>query len=415
VVCLALLLGGGCARVRTPPALSTRQSIVVAGSPIEVTVEVQPEHAQELDRFARTAAVTLRTFGDWLGPLSYRTLTVLDPAWRSTVAAAPDAVVLDRTPWWNARATMAPELATVRGLSRRVWHDAIGTGGLPSWFVEGLAEYTARRMVAPSFQGQNNPPGYAFLEERYFGGFVPRFVRIRLRTATDDDPVPAYRADPSVQPSATPRSDADARSLTAKTVLALGTLERWLGRPVLDEALAELVRSSRDGTATIDDFERVASEVSAQDLSWFFEQAFRSPAIFDYGVERLASERQADGGYLTTVVARRYGDATFTGRSAPRKGSFESGRGILLRVAFADGAPLTDSWDGREREKIFTYRSAAPAMSAEIDPDWTILLDVRRTNNSVTREGRRSAAATRWAARYMNWVANALLQYASLI
>ncbi len=78
-------------------------------------------------------------------------------------------------------------------------------------------------------------------------------------------------------------------------------------------------------------------------------------------------------------------------------------------------ASVTDHWDGRDREKIFTYQSPTPAVSAEIDPDRTLLLDVRRTNNSVTREGRGFTAATRWAARYMNWVANALLQYAVLI
>jgi hypothetical protein len=214
---------------------------------------------------------------------------------------------------------------------------------------------------------------------------------------------------------ATPLSSSDARSLTAKTVLALGTLERWVGRPVFDEALAVFVRRSRDRTPTLDDFERVTSEVAGQDLSWFFDQVFRTSASFDYGVERLASERQANGGYLTTIVARRYGDAMFTGRSASREGPFESGRGVLLRLAFADGTAVTDHWDGRDRDKTFTYQSLTAAVSAEIDPEQTILLDVRRANNSVTREARGDTAALRWAARYMNWVANALLQYAVLV
>ncbi len=272
------------------PCVHEQASINVAGLPIELVIRIQPEHARDLDRFALAAVITLRTFGDWLGPLPYHTLTIVDPAWQSTLASSPNVIVLDRTPWWNARATMAPELATVRGVSRRVWRDAIGSGGLPSWFVDGLAEYTARRVVAPLFERENNPPGFSFLEERYFGGFVPRFVRLRLRAEADGDPVSAYRAHPPADPSATPGTNADTRSLIAKTVLSLGTLERWLGRPVLDEILAELVRFSRDGRPTIDDFERVASEVSGQDLSWFFDQAFRSSAIFDYGVERLASD-----------------------------------------------------------------------------------------------------------------------------
>jgi hypothetical protein len=414
-MCLALLLTAACRGVRRAPARSGETSITVPGSTIEVVVRLQPEHAQDTDRFTHAAAVTLQTFGEWLGPLPYDRLTIVDPGWRSTPIEDRDAVLLTRTPWWNARATFAPELATVRGLSRRVWRDAIGSGTLPSWVVEGFAEYAARRVLVPLFEKANNPPGFAFLEERYFGGFVPHFVRIRLRAETDGDPVPGYRADPAVNIDAAPDSSSDERSLTAKTVLALGTLERWLGRPVFDEAVAEFVRLSRHAPPTIGDFERVTSEVGGQDLSWFFDQAFRTAAIFDYGVERMASERQADGGYLTTVTARRYGDATFTGRSAPRVGSFESGRGLLLRVAFVDSTVVTDHWDGRDREKIFTYQSRSPAVSAEIDPDRTILLDVRRTNNSITRQARGGTAATRWAARYMNWVVNALLQYAALV
>jgi hypothetical protein len=44
-----------------------------------------------------------------------------------------------------------------------------------------------------------------------------------------------------------------------------------------------------------------------------------------------------------------------------------------------------------------------------------MLLDVHRTNNSLTSAPQGGAAATRWAARYLNWVANALLRYAVLL
>ena len=76
---------------------------------------------------------------------------------------------------------------------------------------------------------------------------------------------------------------------------------------------------------------------------------------------------------------------------------------------------VTDHWDGRDRDKTFTYQSQTAAVSAEVDPGQTILLDVHRANNSVTREAQGGTAATRWAARYMNWIANALLQYAALV
>ena len=42
------------------------------------------------------------------------------------------------------------------------------------------------------------------------------------------------------------------------------------------------------------DFFAVASEVSGRDLTWFFDQVYRSSSVFDYGVDVFTSERIAD-------------------------------------------------------------------------------------------------------------------------
>jgi hypothetical protein len=281
--------------------------------------------------------------------------------------------------------------------------------------VDGLAEYVARRVVTPIFAVDNLSPGYAFLEERYFHGFVPRFVRIRLTSETDGSPVSAYRAHPHVGAESEPASVAGAQRLAGKVVLALGTLDRRLGQPVFDAVVAEFVAVSRGTQPALEDFERTASRVSGQDLSWFFDATFRSSDVYDYGIERLTSQQNPGGGFDTTVVARRYGEAKFTGSSAPPSGTFESGRGVTVRVSFADGQRRTDYWDGRSLEKLFQYRSAERAVSAVVDPDRMLLLDLHQTNNSKTLTPRAGTAGTRWAARYLVWLENVLLSYASLV
>jgi hypothetical protein len=198
-------------------------------------------------------------------------------------------------------------------------------------------------------------------------------------------------------------------------VLVLGTLDRRLGRPVFDAAIASFVASSRGTTPTLEDFERTASGVSGQDLSWFFDAAVRSSDVYDYGIERLISEPTPDGAFETTVVARRHGEAQFTGSSAQPVGDYESGRGVAVLVTFADGQRQTDYWDGRSREKTLRYHSAARAVSAVVDPERTLLLDLQQTNNSKTLNPRGGTAATRWAGRHMLWLENLLLCYASLV
>jgi hypothetical protein len=408
------LIAGACSSEPSPVAV--KQRLEVAGaSPIDLTISLQPEHQRLKDRYAAAVASTLKEDAVWLGSYEPPSLTIVDPPWKQpTAPAGRDVVVLDRTPWWSAPTSMTPELAVARSLGRRRWDDAMAGADLPSWFTRGLVEYSARRAVLPLFEGRNLSPGYAFLEQRSFDGFVPRFVRIRLLPETDGDPLPAFRTNQQVRVQVRPRSAADARSLEAKTVLILGTLERWLGRPVLDQVIAEFVRDARGHRTTMGDFARIATDVSGQDLSWLMDQAFGSSNVFDYGVAALDSRPDGAGMFDTTVVTRRYGDGLFTGSSAKPIGPFESGRGVVLRVTFADGEQRTDYWDGRAREKTFRYRGPAQAKSAVVDPDRTMLLDLARTNNSITLASRSGVAASVWSVRYLLWLQDLLLTYASL-
>ena len=416
LVALLALAATACGGAAPPAFVDVHQQFEVAGLPrVDVTLRLQPEHRRLQQRYAAAISAALKQNGESLGPMFPSSLTVVDPPWHLAGASfGDDAIVLERTPWWSASTAMTPELAVARAISRRAWTEATRTADLPPWFVRGLVELWARRIVVPLFQSENLPPGYAFLEARFFGGFVPRFVRVRLLEETDGAPLSAYRADRTPDPTAPSHSEDAARSLEAKTVLALETLERWVSLPVFDQLIAQFVRESRSKRTTLADFARVASEVSGQDLSWLLDEAFRSSRVFDYGVAALSSEPDATGGFETTVVARRYGDALFTGSSAKPVGKFEAGRGVELLVTFADGQQQRDSWDGRAQQKTFRYRSPARAVSAVVDPDRTMLLDLRRNNNSWTLAPKTGAATPIWAARYMNWVADLLLTYASL-
>jgi len=165
-------------------------------------------------RYTAAAASALKQNTAWLGSMPQSSLTIVDPPWRTTAAVADDVViVLDRTPWWSSPTSMTLELAVARAVSRRAWADAMPRADLPGWFVQGLVELSARRAVVPLFESENLPPGFAFLEARFFGGFVPRFVRVRLLEETDGEPLPAYRARPGASTGVPTPSAEDARSL----------------------------------------------------------------------------------------------------------------------------------------------------------------------------------------------------------
>lgn len=374
---------------------------------------LQPEHGADAERYSRSAVSALRTCSAIFGLPDDPTLTLVDPDATDAPTANQSGAAMPSVHWWTTKMSMAPELAAARGVSRRLVAERLAGSAIPAWFADGLAEAVARRAVVPLFEKEYLLPGFAFVEERYFGGLVPRAVRMRLIAETDGAPVSAYRRNLHVAMRNDPPPD-DVEALAGKTVVALATLERWVGRPTLDAVLDQLFAESTRHAVTIADLERLASATSGQDLRWFFDPVFRSSAVFDYAVARLATERAADGSFTTSVIVQRNGDGQFTGAAAPRVGRFESGRGIAVQVSFADGERRVAYWDGRDRAKTLQYRSPAPATSAIVDPDGVLLLDLAQTNNSATLAPA-GDEPVRWASRFQLWVINALLTYASLV
>jgi len=150
---------------------------------------------------------------------------------------------------------------------------------------------------------------------------------------------------------------------------------------------------------TPQDFFDVASEVSGQDLRWYFDQVYRSSNVFDYGVQDLRSV--AEGGrYRTTVVLRRFGEAIFP---------------VDALITFKGGEQVTEHWNGQDRWKLYTYDRAAQAVSAQVDPNRVLLLDIDTTNNSKTLVPKGPEAATKWSMKWMVWLQDCLLSWAALV
>jgi hypothetical protein len=84
-------------------------------------------------------------------------------------------------------------------------------------------------------------------------------------------------------------------------------------------------------------------------------------------------------------------------------------------VTFRNGARVTERWEGADRWKLYTYDRPSEALSAEVDPDRVLLLDVASTNNSKTLEPQGGPAATKWSLKWMVWLQDCLLSWAALV
>jgi hypothetical protein len=366
--------------------------------PVEMRLLLQPEHAGQESRHFDATRTTLKYYGEWFGPYPYGHITIVDPAYQSGAGGMEYPTLFTAGSRWLAPASVTtPEGVTVHEAGHQFWYGIVGNNEFEdAWMDEGFNTFSTARAIAEVYD-----PNYLAL--RYFGGFVPWVIRdIALQRETEGDRLAGYRRDAKSDVQSTPSFryfPSTGGSITYdKTALWLNTLERWIGWPVVQRIMAAHFARWQFRHPKPQDFFAIANEVSGRDLGPFFDQVYRSSNVFDYGVDRLASRRDRDG-YRTTLVVRRFGEAIFP---------------VDVLVTFRNGERATEHWDGVDRWKLYVYDRPAQALTAVVDPERVLLLDVNVTNNSATLEPRRDAASRKGALAWMVWLQDCLLSWAAL-
>ncbi|MBP1634639.1 MAG: Aminopeptidase [Acidobacteria bacterium] len=387
--------------------------------PVRMRLLLQPEHAGQADRYFAATRAALRYYGTWFGAYPYDHITVVDPAWQSGAGGMEyPTLFTGGTRWLAPRAVADPEGVTVHECGHQFWYALVGNNEFEdAWIDEGFNTFSTGRTMAQAFD-----PNYAGM--RFFGGFIPWvYYDLPVSRAFGENGWAGYRQGAELDAQSTPSwrywPMAGGALSYSKTALWLHTLERYLGWPTLQRAMSTFFQRWRFRHPKPADFFAVVNEVSGRDMTWFFDQVYRSSNTFDYAVDALESGRAAEEGfveregrlqyaaeagpkdrYRTVVVVRRRGEAIFP---------------VDLVVRFADGGSAREHWDGRDRWKQYVYERGARAVSAEVDPERVLLLDVDLTNNSRTLEPRTAEASRKWAAIWFGWLQDALLTFAFLV
>jgi peptidase M1-like protein len=363
--------------------------------PVEMRLLLQPEHVSQADRHFAATRAALQYYGEWYGPYPYGHITIVDPAWQSGSGGMEYPTLFTAgTRWLVPRGVTTPEGVTIHEAGHQFWYGIVANNEFENaWMDEGFNTFSTARVVEQAYE----PNYYA---QRYFGGFVPWVFRdLPLTRVMGGDGLPGYRFAARRDVQATPTFrywPGTAGSITySKTALWLHTLEQYLGWPKMQRVMSTYFQRYAFAHPRPADFFAVANEQSGQDLTWYFDQVYRGSQVFDYGVDLLRSE-PAGGGYHTTVVARRFADGIFP---------------VQVRLAFEDGTADQWSWDGRDQWKLFTRDRPSRAISAEVDPGRVLVLDINRTNNSISLQPRGPAAARKWSFAWLVWLQDHLLTY----
>jgi peptidase M1-like protein len=364
--------------------------------PVAIRLLLQPEHRGQEERYFAATEAALKRYGEWFGSYPYGHATVIDPAFQSQADGMEyPTFFTGRARYLPSRTRQTPEMTVAHEAGHQWWYGMVATNEFEhAWMDEGINTYAIARVLDEAFSDNR-------WEMRYFGGHVPwSFPEIPFRRL-DNDRITGYRdnAEADVQATPTFRYWPSTASTTSynKTALWLHTLENHLGWPVMQQILSTFFQRWAFKHPQPVDFFQIVNEVSGQDLTWFFDQVYRSSNTFDYGVQDLVSERRDDGTYRTTVIARRYGEATFP---------------VDVLTTFADGHQITEQWKGLDRRVIYVYDRPARVANVQVDPRRVLLLDTTYTNNSRTLQPRSGEASLGWAARWMVWLQDLMLTYA---
>jgi hypothetical protein len=362
--------------------------------PVDLRLLLQPEHAGQAERHFDAARATLKYYGEWFGAYPYGHLTIVDPAYQSGVGAMEYPTLVTTATRWLVTGGVVEDVV-IHEAGHQWWYGIIGSNETEdAWMDEGFDTFSEARTLSEAY------PSYRSTH-RYFGGFIP-FVSldVRLSREIDFNGWPRYRRSPSSDLPSTPTFRYDPSSggeiSYNKTALWLNTMERWLGWPTVRRIMATHFQRWQFKHPKPQDFFNIATEVAGRDLGWYFDQVYRSSNVFDYGVQDLTSTSES-GIFRTSVIVRRYGEAIFP---------------VDVRVTFANGEEVNEDWDGRDRWKLYTYERRSRVVSAEVDPNRVLLLDVNYTNNSKTLAPRGREAATKWSLKWMVWLQDLLLSWA---
>lgn len=391
---------------------------------VDIELLYQPEHEHQVARHLHATKAALEHYGSWYGPYPYGHVTVVDPAYGSGAGGMEYPTLFTAgTRLLNPFGGGSPEGVTIHEAGHQFWYGLVGNNEFEyAWLDEGLNSFSDARAYDVTY----GPEKYV---ERYFQppgtsgrGFLPllfddllegrdvygnRMSRFRDWATTEVMDRPTFEYFPS---------KAGHLSYT-KTALWLATLERHLGWETLQEILSTFFHRYEFRHPEPADFFAVVDEVAGRDMSWFFDQVYRSSERFDYAIESASSRRldlegliESDAGltyrnangdegeetYRSEVVVRREGEAVFP---------------VDVRLVFEDGSELVRGWDGERRWILLVETRPSRLAFAEVDPERVLLLDTDRSNNSYTLTPGARFAATKLASRWIGWLQDLLLTF----
>ena len=409
--------------------------------PVKIHVLALAAHPKAGPRYLKIMQKVMAEFDRRYGPYPYKIITVIDPEPGSEMGGMEyPTLFTGDTSWYEP--TYITELTTEHEFGHQYWYGMVATNEFEdAWLDEGINSYTEVKVLAailgPNTSVFNRPysnvgdyelqrfeyldrPDYdpvtrwafRFHNANSYGGVTygksstllatlegiigrdtmdeamrTYFQRYRFTHPTTEDFLRTIEEVAITRGKAiatTHTSFAPALAPQQKPVILSegGAFAAAVEEPVLNSSKEPAVKfPSPLPFTTTGQPDYSSAPATNSSLRDYLNQAVYGTQILDYTVDSISSspaqwwlpepkdKKQIQ--YLSTVYLHRKGDFILP---------------VTVEITFDDGTRLRERWNGVDRWTQFTYNRNAKVISAEIDPDHTILLDSNFFNNSYTTD-----------------------------
>ncbi len=364
-----------------PDFVEIRKLFTLDDPPVqtEMILLVHKAHLKLKDRFEESLRNGLEFYSKSYGAYPYETITLVDPPLNALGAGGMEYPTLFTSigSWFFPKGLRLPEMVTIHEFGHGYWYGIVASNEFEeAWLDEGINSYSEVKAMNHYYGNDRSMVDLGAIRMSDLVNF-----RISILGLSKLDPIMTKSWEFY-------SGGSYGANVYAKAALTLLTLEGYLGEDVMAEIMKTYFERWKFRHPKSEDFFAVAEEVSGQDLSWFFDQFFKTPGQLDYSVSRIRSDEIKDPQgifngelvepdkiegsskektYKNEVVILRKGDLFF-----PQE----------ISIVFENGEEIRETWDGRARWKRFEYIKPHKLKMARIDPENKVPLDINQMNNS---------------------------------
>ena len=375
---------------------------------VDIRLFIPPEHVALGQRYIASVKFALEYLEKHLGEYPYPSITIIDPPFhglRSGLMEYPTLVTVG-TIYGMPKNIRLTESLVVHEFTHQFFMEMLASNEKEEpWLDEGFVTYFEDRIIDAQF-------GYKHSLVDVFGYRFDNREMTRLEYTTMKNPREGIPAQPGWM-----FSNSNFKPLIySKTATTLRTVEQLIGTEKMDALLQTYFERWKFKHPRGTDFlavlkEKMAEEadsVFARNVVGLFEKSIYGAFALDYAVRSISNENllapqgvfgeKSDNftyksgnearKMLSTVMVSRNGDWVFP---------------VELQVIFEDGSTQTVYWSGEEGLKTFEFSGTSKIVSAQIDPNQKISLDLDLNNNSLTLKPA-SASMWKYSAKATFWI-----------